>query len=64
MCNYCNSKGDLNIFKNRDDNYPSREIYVYINYNNLAIETYSSDEQDYFDSIEINYCPMCGVELH
>lgn len=63
MCNHCNPENDFNILKNRDNNYPSREIYVFIHLNDLVIETYSSDGRNYSDSVRVNYCPMCGRKL-
>lgn len=63
MCDYCDMDKDINILKSRDVDYPSREIYVYVHFNTLNIETYTSDGQNYFDSVNIKYCPMCGRDL-
>lgn len=64
MCKYCNPEGDVNVYKNRDDGYPSRDIYIYLHSDKLTVETYSSDGHNYVDAVPVNYCPMCGRELH
>ena len=64
MCDYCDMERDSNILKSRDEDYPNREIYVYVHFNTLEIETYSRDGQSYSNSVNINYCPMCGRDLN
>lgn len=64
MCDYCDMEKESNVLKSRDEGYPSREIYVYVHFNTLEIETYSSDGRNYSNSVDINYCPMCGRDLN
>lgn len=63
MCDYCDPKGEKNIHEKRINDYPSKEEYIYLHFNKLRIETYSSDGNNDYLSTEINYCPMCGRKL-
>lgn len=61
-CPYCKGVDDLNDTDNSDFQLGIHILYeneprIYINFDNGE---YSTD--DY--SIEINYCPMCGRDLH
>lgn len=56
-CDYCNSSENIYEFSRR---YRTKQML----YVELGYLTFEHDDAEYEFSVSINYCPMCGRNLH
>jgi len=60
MCEYCSGEENLANLKLAD---PKQNLYLWIEGNELWIESDTYNQYSIAHKTNIKYCPMCGVKL-